>query len=78
VLVAALVSLIMKALPVEVLVNKSPVALPLLVSVKEVGVSNPPPKVKSIFLPVVVVIALPVLYAACKPKGAPLQLTTWF
>jgi len=75
-LVGALVSLITNASPVEVLVRINPVAEPLLVKVNEVGVSSPAPKVKSMFLPVVVVIAFPVLYAACKPNGAPLQETT--
>ena len=48
-------------------------AAPALVNVKEVGVPNPLAKVKAMFRPVVVVIVLPALYTACRPKGAELQ-----
>ena len=73
-----LVSFIAMAAPVPWLVTKNApvVALPSLVNVN--AVDSPAPKVKSIFLSTVVVIALPVLYAACKPNGAALHLTTWF
>ena len=73
-----LVSLIAIAAPVPWLVTKNApvVALPSLVKVK--AVDSPAPKVKSIFLSAVVAILLPVLYAACKPNGAPLHLTIWF
>ena len=64
-LIAALVSLIRSADPVPWLVKVKEVAIPVLL------VSSY--KVKAISLPSVVVIVLPVLYAACSPKGAPLQ-----
>ena len=66
-MVAPLVSLITKADPV-----------PPLVKLKEVWVVKPLPKVKLRSLPSVVVMVLPVLYAACSPNGAELHLTTWF
>jgi hypothetical protein len=47
------------------------VARPSFVSVREV--LRPVPKVNAIFLPTVVVIVLPVLYAACNPNGAPVH-----
>lgn len=56
-----MVSLITKAEPVPALVRANPVALPLFVKVKEVGVVSPAAKVKSTFRPSVVVIVLPVL-----------------
>ena len=70
-----LVSLTAIAAPVPWLVTKNApvVALPSLVKVK--AVERPAPKVKSIFLSTVVAIALPVLYASCKPNGAELHLT---
>lgn len=68
VFVAALVSLMTKALAVPALVKVKDVAVPLSVEASY--------KVKAIFRPVVVVIVLPVLYAACKPNGAPLHLVT--
>jgi len=55
VLVATLVSFIIKAL-----------AVPALVKLKEVEVPKPEAKVKSMFLPVVVVMVLPPVYADCK------------
>jgi len=41
-------------------------AVPALVKVKDVGVASPEASVKAIFLPVVVEIVLPWLYASCK------------
>src|ERR1700744_3491209 len=52
--------------PVPALVRASPVALPLLAMVNEVGVERPDGKVKAMLLPEVVVIELPPLYADCK------------
>ena len=53
-------------------------AAPLLVKVNEVGVARPEAKVKVMFLPVVVVMVLPLLYAACRLCDAALQLMTSF
>jgi len=61
-----LVSLITKAEPVPAFVSAKPVALPLLVSVKEVGVVNPEANVKPMLRPSVVRIVLPESYACCK------------
>jgi len=69
------VSLITNAVPKPLLTKLSPVPFPLLVRSNEV--ERPESKTKAISRPVVVVMVLPVLYAACNPKGAPLHLTTW-
>ena len=53
-------------MPIPLFVKIKPVALPLLVSVNEVGVPRLPGNVNAIFLPVVVVIVLPASYACCK------------
>ena len=53
-------------------------AVPWLVKVKEVGMERPLAKVKAMFRPFVVVMVLPALYTACRPKGAELQYTTSF
>src|ERR1700744_1415806 len=52
--------------PVPALVRASPVALPLLAMVNEVGVERPDGKLNAMLLPEVVVIELPPLYADCK------------
>lgn len=50
----------------------------LLVKVKEVGVAKPEDRVKAMFLPVVVVMVLPLLYADCRLCEAELQVMTSF
>jgi len=67
-----------KAFPEAVLVRASPVALPLLVRLKEVGVPRPDAKTKSIFLPLVVVMVLPPTYADCKVIVLAEHLVTLF
>jgi len=53
-------------------------AAPLLVKVKEVGVTSPEARVKAMLLPVVVVMLLPLLYAACRLWEVALQVMTSF
>ena len=66
VLVAPLVSLIKNPMPVPALTRLKPFASPLFVRLNEVGVVKPEARVKSIFLPSVVVMVLPALYACCR------------
>jgi hypothetical protein len=51
-------------------------AVPALVKVNEVGVVNPLARVKAMLEPLVVVIELPPLYAACREKVEPEHSTT--
>src|SRR5579863_4562856 len=53
-------------------------AAPLLVKVKEVGDASPDARVKAMFLPVVVVMVLPLLYADCRLCEEALQVMTSF
>jgi len=53
-------------------------AVLLLVRVNDVGDARPDARVKAMFLPVVVVMVLPLLYADCRLCDAELQEMTWF
>ncbi len=76
---AAFVSLIMTPAPVPVLVKLSPVALPLLTRLNDVGVVNPPVKLKNIPRPSDVSIVFPASYACCNVTSAALagHCTNW-
>ena len=52
-------------LPTPCVISKASL-VPLLVNVNEVGEPSPDGSVNAIFLPVVVVMVLPLLYADCK------------